>query len=158
MVNYKKSTFKKLSWRRRTTETTISCLDRVVIKNLVLKSSYLKRTLGQLMNFYNSTGIYHSMINDIQLQLVELEQEYISTVSTKIDYMRVPLPKVVRKHITIADLPEDVRMFRFRSKDDLYEVLTGLQFPETMKSLNNSRHTYGGQEVFLLTLVLPFVV
>lgn len=152
MVNYKKNTFKKLSWRRRNTTTTISCLDRIAIKNMYLKATYLKKLLSDLTIIYSSTGTFHTMIYEVCRQLQEIKGEYVSTLCTDVDYMSVPLPKVVRKHLTIADLPQDViTMFRFRSKSDLYEVFTGLQFPIKMKA--PSRHTYGGEEVFLLGLL-----
>ena len=62
------------------------------------------------------------------------------------------LPKIESKHVTIALLNEhDIpQHFRFKTKDQLYRLLHGFQFPHVM--FGPSGHKFSGEEVLLLGL------
>jgi hypothetical protein len=79
-------------------------------------------------------------------------QEMVDTINIVDSKINLVPGKIISQNRTIVSFDEEdiPNIFRFRSRDQLNQVLVRLQFPATFKGKYG--HVYKGEEVFLLGL------
>jgi hypothetical protein len=89
---------------------------------------------------------------DFLYELLTDLQEMVDTINIVDSKINFVPGKIISQNRTIVSFDEEdiPNIFRFRSRDQLNQVLMGLQFPATFKGKYG--HVYKGEEVFLLGL------
>ena len=149
MTLVRKLPAKKLTVRRRVHAldalTRIRCSklrNTIAVASRVLHGFRLQRIgsihdhrEARLVSFMRSFIILHLRLTTVQREALHAH-----------------LPKIESKQVTIDSIPENdiPQQFRFKSKDQLYRLLRGFQFPDVM--YGPSGHKFSGEEVMLLGL------
>lgn len=117
-----------------------------------LEAKALKRALDRVLSAIGELqAVGASALSLIKLYSLILDR-YKEVALIPVHVLRQPLPKITRKGLRIADLKEEELHihFRFRTKQQLYRLLDGFQFPDTMQA--GKMRPFTREEVLLVGL------
>jgi hypothetical protein len=128
MVRIHKLPVKRLTFRRRQALGLI-CLKRIRIRKIDRRIIQIQRLI---VHEYEEENIDEELIDDLLDVWTLYRQQRMEYSIANVDLESLALKPISRKHLVINELEnEDIPgNFRFRSKEQLYDLVECFRFPE----------------------------